>query len=115
MLSKKYRLSRSQIKVLVKRGKGYKLGIIGVKVFPNQQSYSRFACVISKSVAKKAVQRNRLKRVIFDELKKEKAGGPARITKQSVAGGKDYLIKLYRFPENEEILRKKIKSLLTNY
>ncbi len=102
MLSKKYRLSRSQIQVLAKKGKGQNLNLIGVKIFPNQLSYSRFACVISKKVANKAVQRNRLKRVIFDELKKEKTSG------------KDYLIKLYRFPENEEILRKTIKKIFIN-
>ena len=64
MLAKKYRLP-VQI-ALKKRYRSLKSLYFSVKVLPGELEYSRFGVVISKKTAKKAVDRNRLKRIIYD-------------------------------------------------
>ena len=103
MLAKKYRLRGNQVQQLIRKGKAQKYGLLGIKVLPNRLAYSRFACIISKKVAKKAVQRNRLRRIIFDQIKKEKTEG------------KDILIKLYKLPEDEQTLKKKIQEVFLEW
>ena len=43
-----------------------------IKIFANQLSFSRFGTVISRKIDKRAVYRNRLKRLIFDLISLEK-------------------------------------------
>lgn len=64
MLAKKYRLP-VQI-ALQKRYRSLKSLHFSVKVLPTELGYSRFGVVVSKKTAKKAVDRNRLKRTIYD-------------------------------------------------
>ena len=64
MLAKKYRLP-VQI-ALQKRYRSLKSPYFLVKVLPNEAGYSRFGVVVSKKTAKKAVDRNRLKRAVYD-------------------------------------------------
>ncbi|MBM2820675.1 MAG: Ribonuclease protein component [Candidatus Berkelbacteria bacterium] len=71
MLAKKYRLSRKDIGIIHKRGKKFNAGAIGIKYFTNNLSFARFAINIPKSVYKKATDRNRLRRIIYDEVGKK--------------------------------------------
>ncbi|TSC89787.1 MAG: Uncharacterized protein G01um10143_277 [Parcubacteria group bacterium Gr01-1014_3] len=64
MLAKKYRLP-VQI-ALKKRYRSLKSSYFSVKILPGDLEYSRFGVVISKKTAKKAVDRNRLKRIVYD-------------------------------------------------
>ncbi len=64
MLSKKQRLPIQLF--LGKRGKLLKSSYFLVKTLPGELNYSRFGVVISKKTAKKAVDRNRLKRIVYD-------------------------------------------------
>lgn len=68
MLAKKFRLSiQSQIfrksnSTVQKRGNKYFI----IKTTPNNFPFSRFGVVVSRKVGKKAAQRNRIKRTIFN-------------------------------------------------
>lgn len=67
MLSKKYRLP---VQFFIKKsGKIYKSQYFLLKVFASDLDYCRFGVVVSKKVAPKAVDRNKLKRLIFNFLR----------------------------------------------
>lgn len=68
MLAKKYRLPIQS--VLNKRGQSFKSRSFLFKIFLGVVDYNRFGVVISKKVDKKAVVRNKLKRIILDAAKK---------------------------------------------
>jgi ribonuclease P protein component len=76
MLAKKYRLPIQS--VLRKNGHSFKSRYFLFKIFSGktrlidsgQTAFNRFGVIISKKVSKKAVDRNRLKRIIFDSVKK---------------------------------------------
>ena len=56
MLAKKYRLSRRQINLIYKRGRGRNFGLLGMKFVENRCLFPRFAVAIPLAVMKKAVQ-----------------------------------------------------------
>jgi len=64
MLSKKQRLPIQLF--LGKKGKLLRSSYFSVKILPGELKYSRFGVVVSKKTAKKAVDRNRLKRIVYD-------------------------------------------------
>lgn len=67
MLAKKYRLP---IQLFVgKRGKVVKTPYFLLKLFPNLTNFSRFGVTVSTKVAKKSVERNKIKRRAFNFLK----------------------------------------------
>lgn len=108
MLSKKYRLSRKEINLIHKKGRRFGVGGIGVKCLKNQLGYSRFAVNVPVSVSKKATERNRIRRIVYDEIGKTcLPAGRAKPT-----GGTDCLIGIYRKDE-ETAIRQKIKSCLS--
>ncbi len=68
MLAKKYRLPIQT--VLNKSGRNFKSRCFLFKFFLNNLNFNRFGVVISKKIDKRAAERNRLKRIIFDSIKK---------------------------------------------
>lgn len=68
MISKKYRLSRSDFIAAKKHGKSYSTPHFSAVVYRNSASPSRFAVVLSTKFSKSAVVRNRLRRTIYDCL-----------------------------------------------
>ncbi|MDD5430985.1 MAG: ribonuclease P protein component [Candidatus Pacebacteria bacterium] len=82
MLAKKYRLPIQT--VLGKGGKANKSRYFLLKVFLNDFPFNRFGVIISKKVAKNSSDRNRIKRLIFNNLQKS--------VKSEKSGGKDFLI-----------------------
>jgi len=66
MLSKKFRLNRKQIGLIHQRGRRFSFGKIGAKCLANYLDYSRFAVNVPVKVYKKAVDRNRLRRLVYD-------------------------------------------------
>ncbi len=67
MLSKKNRISNRQLlKKLFEKGKQYKNSHFVFKFLPSIEPISKFSVVVSKKVAPKAVDRNKLRRRIFD-------------------------------------------------
>lgn len=105
MLQKKYRLNRNEINVIYKKGQGRNFGDFGLKFLENRAACPRFAVVVPQKVVKYAVERNRLRRVIFDELAKVVAS-PQTISR-------DYIIRLYK-PIDEKLLRQEINKVFKN-
>lgn len=70
MLSQKNRISnRRLIDKLNKEGKAYKTSHFVFKFLPSHSEDSKFAAVISKKSAPKAVSRNRLRRQVYESLR----------------------------------------------
>ncbi|MBU0705825.1 ribonuclease P protein component [Patescibacteria group bacterium] len=70
MLNQKNRISnRHLIDKLNKEGKAYKTSHFVFKFLPSVSDDSKFAAVVSKKVATKAVKRNRLRRQITESLR----------------------------------------------
>lgn len=64
MLPKKYRLSDDAlIEAVKKQGKLYNQKDVSILVLPNNLTISRFGFIVSLKVSKKAVVRNRVKRM----------------------------------------------------
>ncbi len=72
MLAKKYRLSRGQIGLIYKKGKKKSFGKLSVRYLGNRVGFTRFGISVSAKVYNKATARNRLCRIIYDELAKSK-------------------------------------------
>lgn len=71
MIAKKYKLPIKEF--LAKRSKlFFKSEFFGIRADRNELKFSRFGVVISKKVFDKAAHRNRIKRTIFELIKKEK-------------------------------------------
>lgn len=100
MLSKKFRLTRKQIGFIHKGGRRMSVDKINVKFVPNRLLYSRFAVNVPTSVYKKAVDRNRLRRIIYAEIGKIK-----------MAAAYDCLINIYS-QDSEENIRQKTREIL---
>lgn len=72
MVAKKYRLSRSQIGLIYKKGKKKSFGKLSVRYLGNRVGFPRFAISVSAKVYNKATARNRLRRIIYEEIAKNK-------------------------------------------
>ena len=84
MLAKKYRLPIQE--VVKKTGETLKTPYFLIKIFSNNFSYARVGIVISKKIAPKATDRNRLKRKIFFAISN------IIKSKNHTSAGKDFLI-----------------------
>lgn len=69
MLKKRFRLHTSEFKEVFNFGKTIKNPLFLVKIKANNLPYSRFAVVVSKKTAKKAFERNYLKRRFMHKIK----------------------------------------------
>jgi ribonuclease P protein component len=70
MLSQKSRISNQRlIDKLNKEGKAYKTSHFVFKFLPSHSEDSKFAPVVSKKIAQKAVERNRLRRQISESIR----------------------------------------------
>lgn len=101
MIAKKYRLNRKQINYIYRKGKNFNFGLVGVKSVPNTLGFSRFSVIIPKAVTKKAVDRNRLRRLMYEELSHQKS-----------ESGSDNIIRLFKI-DNEATIRSKIREIMS--
>ena len=70
MLSKKYRFhSRGGVKYLYQHGKTVRRAQMSLVFMPNEKGFTRVAVVVSKKVAKSAVERNKIRRKVFEALR----------------------------------------------
>ncbi|MEN9921434.1 MAG: Ribonuclease [Candidatus Parcubacteria bacterium] len=69
MFKKSYRLNTSLFKEVFNFGNTIKNNYFLIKIKKNELKHSRFSIVVSKKVAKKAHERNYLKRKVFHALK----------------------------------------------
>jgi len=70
MLSQANRLRKTNdFKRVFKNGKGSQADNIFVKVRPSKEEATRIGIIVSKKVAKKAVERNRIRRILSEALR----------------------------------------------
>jgi len=70
MLPKENRLVRKPDFEKVKgKGKKFQSNLFGLLVLPNEEEKSRFGFVISKKLSKRAVKRNRVKRILREQVR----------------------------------------------
>jgi ribonuclease P protein component len=67
MLRKTRRLRSAEVREIIARGKGARHGAISLKYLDNK-GFFRAAAVVSKATAKRAVERNRLRRTLYRVL-----------------------------------------------
>lgn len=67
MLRKSRRLRAEEVRLVIKTGKSLRSGPLSLKYMPYTGGY-RAAVVVSKAVAKKAVDRNRIRRAMYRAL-----------------------------------------------
>lgn len=69
MISRKNRLKRSEVKHVLKKGQKLFSPVFSIKFVENREKTNKFAVIISKKVTPKAIQRNRLRRQIYEILR----------------------------------------------
>ena len=70
MLNKKNRISNRQlIKKLFEKGRLHKNKLFTFRYLPSIEPVSKFAAVVSSKICKKAVDRNKLRRQIFEAVR----------------------------------------------
>lgn len=70
MLGKKYRFhSRGGVKYVFQHGKTVRRAQMSLVFVPNDKGFTRIAVVVSKKVAKSAVERNKIRRRVFEALR----------------------------------------------
>jgi len=84
MLAKKFKLPIQNF--VGKKGRILKTPFFLVKIFPSTLGFSRFGAVVSSKTSKKATERNRLKRRVYDFLGGEGKKLPAADYWISVSG-----------------------------
>lgn len=71
MLSKQNRLKKKEVENVLKKGKAYRGFFLILKYCgTDPKEFSRFAALVPMKVSKKAAQRNRIKRLIRENLRK---------------------------------------------
>ena len=66
MLPKNQRLASNRIEHVLKKGRKNGNAFLIIKYLPNRQTKSRFCVIVSVKIFAKAVERNRLRRQIFE-------------------------------------------------
>ncbi len=70
MLPKENRLVRKpDFEKVKEKGEKFQSHLFGLLVFPNEEDVSRFGFVISTKLSKKAVKRNRVKRILREQVR----------------------------------------------
>lgn len=103
MLAKRFKLNIGEF--IKKRPTFVKKGpFFAVKYMPNGLSYNRFGVVVSKKVDKRATERNTIKRMFYEAIR--------RRTTQNIPG-QDVMIIIY--PEIKQFSREDIKKIAEGF
>lgn len=101
-LPKKHRLvSKLDFDKVFKRGKAVKGSFLFIKSRVNEFSFSRFGFVIPKRTYPRAVDRNRLKRVLIETV--------APYVKSLITKGRDFIIVINKRGK-EDLVKKELTS-----
>ena len=72
MLPKKYRLrKRKEIEEIFKKGNSKNSDLVFIKFLKNNLENPRFCFIVSKKISNKAVERNKVKRLLREVVRKE--------------------------------------------
>ena len=103
MLSKKYRFhSRGGVRYVYQKGKTVRKPKMSLVFVPNERGFTRMAVVVSKKVDKTAVGRNRIRRRVYEVLRKNFELIPKKTDYVFVIFSRDILT--MPFPELEKTL-----------
>ena len=103
MLSKKYRFhSRGGVKYVYQHGKTVRSQKMSLVFVPNTRGFTRVAVVVSKKVEKTAVKRNRIRRRVYEALRKNFDLVPKKMDYAFVVYSKE--VGKMSFSELEEML-----------
>ena len=92
MLSKKYRFhSRGGVQYTYKHGKTIRTPKISLVHNDNDRGFQRFAVTVSKKVARTAVDRNRIRRRVYEAIRLELPGFTAKKDNIFVIYSKDII------------------------
>jgi len=69
MIARKYRLPRWKVKKLLNQPESKKIGYFIVKLYPNKFKNHRWALTLSRKFAKKAVDRVKKRRQIYESIR----------------------------------------------
>lgn len=95
MFPRSWRLTRQRdVQRVYRQGQGAASRFLFVRTLPNRLNQPRLAVIIGKKVAKKAVVRNRLKRLVRQAIQELMAD--PQLTSRLV--GKDWIITIHREP-----------------
>ncbi|MFC1810186.1 ribonuclease P protein component [Patescibacteria group bacterium] len=69
MIARQYRLRRWKVKKLLNKPESKKIGLFIVKILPNKTKYHRWALTLSRKLAKRAVDRVKKRRQIYEAIR----------------------------------------------
>lgn len=69
MLKKTQRLSKQKVQYLLRKGNYFSNSYLGIKCLPNKVQIHRFSVIISKKTLPTAVDRNRLRRQLYELIR----------------------------------------------
>ena len=71
MIAKQFRVPRERINYILRKGQQHFSKLFIIRCAPNQAGFSRFRTIVSTKVHKSAVDRNKLRRQIYESLRLE--------------------------------------------
>lgn len=102
MLNKKYRFhSRGGVRFVYQHGKTIRSPMMSLIYTDNNRGFTRFAVVVSKKVEKSAVKRNRIRRRVYEVIRRNFDLIPKK---------KDYIFVIFR----NDVLKMKFSDLEKN-
>jgi ribonuclease P protein component len=69
MLTKTQRLSKQQVQYLLKKGNYFSNSYLGIKFLTNKVQINRFSVIISKKTLASAVDRNKIRRQLYEIIR----------------------------------------------
>lgn len=69
MIATKHRIKRETIPYILRKGETYKTRFFIVKYIKSREEISRFATIVSTKLEKSAVERNKLRRRIYESIR----------------------------------------------
>lgn len=96
MLSKKFRFhSRGGVRYVYQKGKTIRRPKASLVFVPNERGFTRVAVVVSKKVEKTAVGRNRIRRRVYEAIRKNFEYLPKKVDYVFVVFSKDIMTMSY--------------------
>lgn len=96
MLSKKFRFhSRGGVRYVYQKGKTIRRSKASLVFVPNERGFTRVAVVVSKKVEKTAVGRNRIRRRVYEAIRKNFEYLPKKMDYIFVVFSKDIMTMSY--------------------
>jgi len=69
MIAKNFKLKRNLIKYTLDKGREARSKFFIIRYLKNKEQYPQYCVIISKKLSNKAVDRNRLRRVIYEAIR----------------------------------------------